>query len=62
MSIDPHANAPEEDPEEHIGEEIPDPWEDHSQEDWPTDTRNLADEVQAGELDGDDEQAEEVNG
>lgn len=35
MSIDPHASAPQEDPEKHIGEEIPDPWIDPEQTDWP---------------------------
>lgn len=30
---DPH--PVDEDPEEHIGEKIPDPWEDPEQEDWP---------------------------
>jgi hypothetical protein len=24
---DPHGNNPEEDPEEHIGEPVPDPWD-----------------------------------
>lgn len=31
---DPHAAAPEENPEDHIGEEIPDPWADEDQDDW----------------------------
>lgn len=30
---DPH--PVDENPEEHIGEELPDPWEDNSAEDWP---------------------------
>jgi hypothetical protein len=30
-----HGDDPEENPEDHIGEEIPDPWEDSSQMDWP---------------------------
>lgn len=33
---DAHANDPDEDPTEHIGEEIPDPWEDPEQRDWAT--------------------------
>lgn len=35
---DPHADAPEEDPEEHLGEVIPDPWDDPNQTDWRTQT------------------------
>jgi hypothetical protein len=35
---DPHANAPHENPEDHIGEEIPDPWDDPKQKDWATET------------------------
>lgn len=38
MPEDPHARAPEEDPEEHIGEVIPDPWDDPEQTDWPNET------------------------
>lgn len=34
----PHADAPEEDPESHVGPETPDPWEDDDQRDWPTET------------------------
>lgn len=32
---DPHAAAPEENPEDHIGNEIADPWTDEGQQDWP---------------------------
>lgn len=32
VSEDPHAN---EDPEEHLGDERPDPWSDPEQLDWP---------------------------
>lgn len=35
---DPHADAPDEDPGEHIGEKIPDPWDDPAQTDWPNET------------------------
>lgn len=31
--IDPH--EVDENPEDHIGEELPDPWEDDSAKDWP---------------------------
>lgn len=30
----PHSTN--EDPEEHLGKEIPDPWDDETQKDWPT--------------------------
>lgn len=33
---DPHANDPHEDPEQHIGQVIADPWEDERQTDWQT--------------------------
>jgi len=39
---DPHPVV--EDPEEHIGEEMPDPWDDPNQTDWPTNS-DLAKEV-----------------
>lgn len=39
--VDPHAADPAEVPEEHIGEEIPDPWADDAQTDWPTGTVGL---------------------
>jgi hypothetical protein len=52
MSIDPHADAPEENPEEHIGDEIPDPWEDDSATDWPNDSRNLAELAEDEEVSG----------
>lgn len=34
---DPHAAAPDEDPEQHIGETRPDPWDstDEADADWP---------------------------
>jgi hypothetical protein len=35
---DPHADDPDEIPEEHIGEVIPDPWDDPDQTDWPNET------------------------
>lgn len=37
MTTDPHAEAPEENPEDHIGEELPDPWDSDRAEDadWP---------------------------
>ena len=35
---DPHAAAPDEDPLKHLGEEIPDPWDDDEQTDWATRT------------------------
>jgi hypothetical protein len=31
--VDPHEH--DEDPEDHIGEEMPDPWTDDDQPDWP---------------------------
>lgn len=34
--VDPHADAPEEDPEQHMGEVIADPWDDPGQKDWET--------------------------
>jgi len=36
MPEDPHAAAPEEDPEQHLGEVINDPWDDEEQTDWTT--------------------------
>jgi hypothetical protein len=42
---DAHADDPDEDPEEHIGDEIPDPWEDPEQRDWATTTPDLGEEV-----------------
>jgi len=32
--IDPHAAAPDENPLEHLGDEIADPWDDPDQSDW----------------------------
>ena len=32
---DAHAADPDEVPEDHIGDEIPDPWADDNQTDWP---------------------------
>lgn len=40
--VDPH--PVDEDPENHIGEEIPDPWDDPEQTDWPQ-ADNIEDEV-----------------
>jgi hypothetical protein len=40
---DPHAAAPDEDPLEHLGEEIPDPWDDDAQTDWVTQTVEVED-------------------
>ncbi len=31
---DPHENDPEENPLDHLGEELPDPWDDPEQKDW----------------------------
>lgn len=36
MPTDPHEHAPDENPEDHIGQEIPDPWDDEDQTDWRT--------------------------
>lgn len=33
-----HANDPDENPLDHIGQEIPDPWDDPEQTDWTTRT------------------------
>lgn len=38
---DAHAADPHEDPEDHVGKEIPDPWEDSSQMDWPNEVVEL---------------------
>lgn len=37
MATDPHADAPEENPLEHVGAERPDPWDSNEVEDgfWP---------------------------
>lgn len=35
MAGDPHPN-PNEDPEQHIGAKMPDPWADDAQKDWTT--------------------------
>lgn len=40
MPIDPHP-SPNEDPEEHVGEVIPDPWDDPEQTDWPNETVDI---------------------
>jgi hypothetical protein len=40
----PHVNNPDEDPEDHLGEVIPDPWDDPEQPDWVTTALDL-DEV-----------------
>jgi hypothetical protein len=42
-ALDPHAAAPDEDPLDHLGDEIPDPWEDDDQGDWTTQTVLLDD-------------------
>lgn len=42
MPEDPHAGAPEEDPEHHIGEWTRDPWDDPQQTDWPTEHVDIA--------------------
>lgn len=34
--VDPHAAAPEENPEDHLGEVIRDPWDDPDQKGWTT--------------------------
>lgn len=36
MTDNPH--EVDENPEDHIGEELPDPWEDDSAGDWPNET------------------------
>lgn len=35
----------EEDPEDHIGDVIPDPWDDPEQTDWPQATEEAAEDV-----------------
>lgn len=44
MTADPHP-SPNEDPEKHIGPEIPDPWDDPEQKDWTTQTLVITEEV-----------------
>lgn len=39
FGTDAHAAAPDEDPENHLGEEVPDPWDDPQQQDWATTER-----------------------
>ena len=39
---DAHAEDPDEDPMDHLGEEIADPWEGPRQEDWATTTLDLS--------------------
>jgi hypothetical protein len=46
---DAHADDPDEDPEDHLGEVIPDPWDDPRQEDWATTTLDLS-ELGQGEV------------
>lgn len=41
MTIDPHADDPNEDPEQHLGPVTPDPWDDDEQTDWATRTVSL---------------------
>jgi hypothetical protein len=31
---DAHSAAPDEDPMDHLGDELPDPWSDEAQDDW----------------------------
>lgn len=38
---DPHARGPQEDPRDHIGEVILDPWDDSAQTDWPNHAMEL---------------------
>lgn len=38
FGTDAHVNAPDENPLDHIGDEIPDPWNDPDQTDWATET------------------------
>ena len=38
---DPHAADPHEDPEQHLGEVLPDPWDDPGQKDWETHSVSL---------------------
>lgn len=38
---DAHAGDPQENPEDHIGERIADPWDDPGQTDWLTTTADL---------------------
>lgn len=38
---DPHAAAPHEDPEQHIGAPMRDPWDDPEQKDWETTTVDI---------------------
>lgn len=38
---DPHEAAPQEDPLEHLGEVLPDPWDDPAQQDWADHTVEL---------------------
>lgn len=40
-TTDPHAEAPEEDPLAHLGEVLPDPWDDEGQTDWANHTVDL---------------------
>lgn len=41
---DAHTAAEDEDPEEHIGEVILDPWDDEAATDWPNETVDLAED------------------
>ncbi len=38
----PHARAPQEDPEQHVGPVIKDPWDDDDQPDWPNEKIDIA--------------------
>jgi hypothetical protein len=46
---DAHANDPDENPEDHLGEVIADPWDDPRQTDWATTTLDLS-ELAEGEV------------
>ncbi len=46
-ATDPHP-VPDEDPEQHIGAQLPDPWADPAQTDWPTTTEVSIDGVDRG--------------
>lgn len=38
----PHLHDPNEDPEQHVGPVIKDPWEDDEQKDWPNEKVDIA--------------------
>ena len=47
LGTDPHADDPNEDPEQHLGAVIPDPWDDPDQKDWETVTVDLDPETRS---------------